>query len=192
MAAATKSVIEPDGSSEISFWLNEYDDLFSDFDHRPHSHRAISDDFLTEAKRFSWEKTSGNIELRFFIPGSKRQKSLEHVIRKRLHDHFKSRYAFLKKEKQKALRRAILLTSAGVAFMVGASYISIKSGSRTWFHILRIILEPGGWFMTWFGLEALFFTPVHQETNWEFYRKMSNCEIVFNNKNGPLSGSRKA
>ena len=36
---------------EISFWLDSYDDLFSDFDPRPYAQKGFSEDFLDEAKR---------------------------------------------------------------------------------------------------------------------------------------------
>ncbi|PIU76093.1 hypothetical protein COS75_00785, partial [Candidatus Pacearchaeota archaeon CG06_land_8_20_14_3_00_35_12] len=75
--------------SEISLWLDHYDDIFSDFDPRPFSQRALSDDFLLEAKRASKEKISGAIEMQFLIPHDKRNKELENTIKKRLHDHFK-------------------------------------------------------------------------------------------------------
>ena len=36
--------------SEISLILDTYDDMFSSFDPRPYSQRALSEDFLSEAK----------------------------------------------------------------------------------------------------------------------------------------------
>ena len=45
--------------SEISLSLDNYDDIFSDFDPRPFSQRALSDDFLIEAKKASRDKVSG-------------------------------------------------------------------------------------------------------------------------------------
>ena len=37
--------------TQISLWLDDYADIFSDFDPRPFSQRALSDDFLNEAKK---------------------------------------------------------------------------------------------------------------------------------------------
>src|SRR5690349_704077 len=39
--------------SELSIWLDTYDDIFSDFDPRPLNERALSDDFLSEARKMA-------------------------------------------------------------------------------------------------------------------------------------------
>ena len=62
------------GMSEISLNLDSYDDIFSDFDPRPYSERAMSQDFLAEAHRASIDKGFGQIELNFLIPKNKRKK----------------------------------------------------------------------------------------------------------------------
>src|SRR3989339_701864 len=54
--------------SQVSMWLDGYDDIFSDFDPRPYSQRSLSDDFLSEAKKVSSGKTGDRLELRFLIP----------------------------------------------------------------------------------------------------------------------------
>ncbi|MBK6275849.1 MAG: hypothetical protein IPF58_14690 [Saprospirales bacterium] len=41
---------------EISIWLDAYDDIFSSFDSRPLSERTVSDDFLSEVKKFVMKK----------------------------------------------------------------------------------------------------------------------------------------
>lgn len=48
----TEKILE---MSEISIWLDNYDDIFSDFDPRPYSQRSLSDDFLAEAKKIEHE-----------------------------------------------------------------------------------------------------------------------------------------
>ena len=53
--------------SEISLIIDTYDDIFSDFDPRPYSQRALSDDFLLEARKASKDKVSGTFELNFLV-----------------------------------------------------------------------------------------------------------------------------
>ena len=55
------------GLSNISLSLNSYDDIFSGFDPRPYSQRALSDDFLAESKRASRDKELDGVELIFLI-----------------------------------------------------------------------------------------------------------------------------
>src|SRR3989344_7271696 len=68
--------------SKISLIIDNYDDIFSDFDSRPYSHRNLSDDFMYEAKRVSKEMKEGVAELRFMIPGIERDSNHEGVIKK--------------------------------------------------------------------------------------------------------------
>lgn len=42
--------------AEISLVLDTYDDIFSDFDPRPYGERALSSDFLDEAKKAARDK----------------------------------------------------------------------------------------------------------------------------------------
>ena len=39
----------------VSLWLDNYDNIFSDFDPRSYAHRELSDDFLIEAKKVTHE-----------------------------------------------------------------------------------------------------------------------------------------
>ena len=74
--------------SELSIWLDEYDDIFSDFDSRPIDERSLSDDFLAEVRKMVREKPSGAISLKLLIPADKRKKELETVAIKNLHTYF--------------------------------------------------------------------------------------------------------
>ncbi len=71
----------------ISLILDGYDDIFSDFDPRPYSERALSDDFLSECKKAARDKDE-KLELRLMVPGDNRNFKDELKIRKRLKTHF--------------------------------------------------------------------------------------------------------
>lgn len=165
--------------SEISLWLDTYDDIFSDFDPRPYSERALSDDFLTEAKKASKEKTSGRIELRFIIPSGQRDNALEVVIRKRLHEHFRKHATQLEDEAKTLRMRGVFTTASGFILMMIASYISSRRSDSFFYSMLMTVLEPSGWFITWFGLDQLFYTSNQKKPDLEFYSKMAKCDIEF-------------
>ena len=60
-----RGYIEKDfNSSEIPLWLDNYNDLFSDFDPRHYSNRALSQDFLEELKRASRDKQTKTVNLK--------------------------------------------------------------------------------------------------------------------------------
>ena len=53
--------------------LDTYDDIFSDFDPRPHARRELSEDLIKELSRRYRENPKGDLELRFYIPAHARE-----------------------------------------------------------------------------------------------------------------------
>jgi hypothetical protein len=167
--------------SEISLWIDTYDDIFSDFDPRPYSERALSDDFLIEAKKAVKDKSTGQIELKFLAPAHIRNPALEVMIKRRLKDHFKRHYMIMIDEAKSLRKRGIMMALAGVVMIMLATYLSSLNSSSLIIEFFMILLEPAGWFTAWVGLEDSFFgssKELNKELN--FYERMSNAEIVFN------------
>lgn len=165
--------------SEISLWVDSYDDIFSDFDPRHYSQRALSDDFLTEAKKASRDKVSGAIELTFLVPSSVRNVNNEHVIKRRLRDHFKGHYNLLEKEVKGIKKKGFILILAGILMMIGATYFYSLHYNKFFVDLLIVLFEPGGWFMFWTGLDQFFYGVKQKKPELEFYEKMAKCKILF-------------
>ena len=167
--------------SEISLWLDNYNDIFSDFDPRPYSQRALSDDFLQEAKRASKDKVSGSLELQFLIPHDKRNTQLENTIKKRLREHFKKHYLQINQEVKGIIRKGLIFMFFGIIFMFLATFILFKYGSEKniLMSFLIVLLEPAGWFSFWEGLNLIIFNSKKKKPELDFYEKMSSSEILF-------------
>ncbi len=165
--------------SEISIILDTYDDIFSDFDPRPYSVRALSDDFLSEMKKATKEKEIEDFELLFMIPKNKQNTEQEKIVRKRLHEYFKKHYHLQKSENQAVFQLALFLTSLGVLVMFLSTYISSLESTAMLMNFLLVILEPTGWFMTWYGLEQVFYKVPQKKEEIQFYEKMTKCKISF-------------
>ena len=166
--------------SEISLWIDHYDDIFSDFDPRPFAVRALSDDFLLEARKATVAKPDGKPELKFLIPLDKRDVTLENIIKRRLKDHFNRHYELERRESRKILTRAGVMIFLGVLMMIGAATLSFWKDDLFMWHVLRIILEPGGWFTVWTGFDQIFYEYRENSPDLEFYKKMTEAEISFN------------
>ena len=164
--------------SEISLLLDTYDDIFSDFDPRPYSQRALSVDLLNELKRASVEKISGQISLKFLIPTAMKSAERESVIKKRLREHFKNHEQSLHSEINTIRKQGLFLTLLGAPITLIATYLSILPPNLGT-NFLVVLCEPAGWFITWTGLERVFSARRQKETDIKFYEKMSNCEISF-------------
>jgi hypothetical protein len=165
--------------SEISLWLDSYNDIFSSFDPRPYSERALSEDFLNEAKRASIDKNEATIELKLLIPHAKRNLREENLIRKRLREHFRKHFAITKQGKKSIVKKGLLMALVGVIMMVGVTFILSKDYKTFLSSLAIVLLEPGGWFMFWEGLDLVFFKAKEENSTLEFYEKMSNCQITF-------------
>jgi len=167
-------------SSQISLWLEDYEDIFSDFDSRPYSERALSGDFLHEAKNASRDKPSGGLELRFLIPKKKRDQRKEMLIRSRLLDHFGKHHRRLHRESRKTMNQGIMFCMFGVLAMLAASYIMLYGSKESLMtNFLFVLLEPGGWFFFWEGLRLIMFERKRDSHDLSFYDKMTRCSIMF-------------
>lgn len=165
--------------SEISLILDEYDDIFSDFDPRDYSVRALSIDFLHEAERASRDKM-GHPPLMLLAPAKMRNPQKEQVIRKRLTAHFKKHFEQIRLQYRKMIRRGIYFTFAGIACMIAAVYVLHSVSSASIFKdFLIILLEPSGWFLFWEGLAQSIFESQKIKPELHFYSKMSTSNIKF-------------
>jgi len=165
---------------EVSLILDDYEDIFSDFDPRPNSHRALSVDFLDEAKRATRESEPGSFELRFLVPAKRKNSHEEEVIRERLKEHFKKHASILEGERKKVLKQGYSFLFVGLVFMIVAAYILFYSLVHSFLMTLLIVLlEPGGWFLFWEGLDLIIFGAKRDQKDLEFYRKTIGANISF-------------
>jgi len=167
--------------SEIKLILDSYEDLFSDFDPRPYSKKALSEDFLSELKKASRDKKIGEFELNLMVPEAKRNLHDEAIIKARLMEHFGKHYIRIKKQiKYKIIKQGIFFTIIGLILMTVATFIEFTYAHKTFFSSLSIIImQPAGWFLFWEGLNLAIFESKKSDTDLEFYEKMYNCRIHF-------------
>lgn len=165
--------------ANISLRLNNYDDIFSNFDPRIYSEKALSSDFLEEAKRASRDKSSGELVLQFLVPQKIRNDGDENLIKRRLREHFRKHYLMLVKDVKRTKERGILMAFAGVLFLAIAAYISTLNLDGFLSHFILVVLEPAGWFTAWTGLDEMYYTVRQKRPDLDFYEKMSNAELVF-------------
>ena len=165
--------------SEISLSLDTYDDIFSDFDPRPFHLRAISDDFLAEARKAVRNRPSGGIELRFIIPAHARNTQYESTIKERLHRYFSEQHHTVRRDLRTMRRKAVLLTALGIGLMIAAAYVRTLPTQAFSLQVLYVLFDPAGWFSTWFGLERLVHLWTTSKPELDFNHKMARCEITF-------------
>ena len=166
---------------EVSFWLDGYDDIFSDFDPRLYHAKGFSVDFLEEAKRAFRELPPEPFVFRLLIPSDKRRPLEEAIIRKRLRDHAKKHYTLLKKEQKKIKQKGIALSAVGMVLIGLATFVAYHSdgGANLLFSVLQVLFEPAGWFSVWFGLEIIFRERHEKKPDYEFYHTLTKADLKF-------------
>ncbi len=163
-----------DEMPEISLRLEHYDDIFSDFDMRPYSRRALSVDFLGEIKRASHDK-AGNVELVLFVPEKDRSESHEATIRERLSGHFKKHHLLLAQDRSRIMKFGLSMVALGIISMVGAALIHFHSENDNLLtSFLLVFLEPAAWFLLWEGMDQIVFESKRINPELHFYRKMTS------------------
>ena len=173
-------MINNEDHSEIRFSIQDYDDIFSDFDPRPVSQRGLSEDFLSEAKKASIVKGRDKVDFIFLVPRSKRDLKKESRIRDRLNKYFKRHLELLGVEKSKLVRQGVFFTVFGTILMLIATFLFFKFQSRNLIaSFFTVFLEPASWFLFWEGLGMLVFEVKKVNPNIHFHKKMAKANIQF-------------
>lgn len=168
---------QPMDIEEISLRLEQMDDIFSDFDVRPYSKRALSVDFIEEIKRASHDKEDHAIEIALHLPKTERNEYHETVIRERLNAHFNKHYHRLLKEKKRIMRLGGGMATLGVICMLLASLAIFENPEKHFgLSLLVVFLEPAAWFLLWEGMDQIIFNSKDIRPNLDFYRKMTTVK----------------
>lgn len=165
--------------SELSLWLDSYDDIFSDFDSRNYHKRRISEDFLEELKASLKYKKERTDDLVLLLPAEQRRKDIEPQIVTSIKDQFHNRFLMFNERDSKIRLKGILYLVIGIVIMAIDSVIAFWLVKTYPVVTLRIILEPAGWFLMWNGLDLLSYDyrKAKHETN--FYRNVDHLKIHF-------------
>lgn len=165
---------------EIDLWLDNYNDLFSDFDHRHYLQRGLSDDFLFELKRASQYKDEKGLRINLFVPSKLRNKKDETIIQQRLSEHFKRHWQLLEKEEHGIIRKGIVFAVVGLVVMMMVTTFLVKyQQSSLLLSSFVVFLEITGWFLLWEGMYEILFKSKEIKPDQIFYKKMANSKIIF-------------
>ncbi len=141
-----KVVLYPE-TGRISMWLDDYDDLFSDFDPRPYEEKVLSDDFLNEYHHMLKEKKEGGFELNLLVPHAVRNEKDEETIKKRLRSYFKNNEREYKFKITKKVKNGAILAVIGFSLMLLSAFLLYFHYSSLVSKMVVVIIDPAGWFM---------------------------------------------
>lgn len=141
---------------EISIAIDTWDDIFSDFDPRPLSERALSEDFIAELKKRYRETRRGSFLVTIYAPISLKDEEQEKAVIQRLKRHFRHRSAQRQRELNRIRRRGVTFVVFGICslgFLTLITYYQLFSELAI--ELLGIIFMPLGWFGIWEGFSKI-------------------------------------
>ncbi|MFN5183261.1 MAG: hypothetical protein ACK5D5_09600 [Bacteroidota bacterium] len=166
-------------SNSISIWLDDYDDLFSDFDPRNYGYRNISDDFLFELKKMSVDLSHSADSIILMLPANKRNLALEKKIILRLRSYLRDNYLERKLELNFAKKKSLLFLFIGFILIFISGYISKYQTSILYVRIIFVLTEPSGWYFAWTGFENYFLETQAKLKTVVTFKKLANAKVIF-------------
>lgn len=178
---------------EICIWIDKYDDVFSEFDSRPFSDRALSDDFLREVRKMTSEKQKGEMRLKFHVMDDQRNPESEAIILDNLNKHFRHIAEELLDEQQATLRKGYMFLGFGFVLILVIFGLTTISTHASYLNGIILMLEPVGWFTTWTGLDYVFQISRKEKSAIDFNSKMAHAKIAFSSfdSSQDASGARQ-
>lgn len=161
----------------VQIAIDNYNDLFSDFDIRGYEERYLSSDFLNELKmRTKKLINKKEIIVAFKIDKTERNIEDENIIADRLKKFFRIRYERNRRKRNKLLVNSIILELIGIAFMLIANYL----GKYAFDYFKEFMLIPS-WFFVWNGLEKYIYNTKILDKKVKYYSLLNNSRIKFEN-----------
>ncbi len=165
--------------AELSLWLDNYDDIYSDFDSRHYLKRRVSEDFLYELKNALRYKEERITDLLLMLPKEKRNETNEKIIVESLKKFFSFQLIAYTDKRRHKFNSGIGFAITGILIMVLNSFIGFKDSHFLLLVTLRIILEPAGWFLLWAAFDFLFYDWKEMRKERKFFQELSEMNIHF-------------
>jgi len=162
----------------VQMWIDEYDDIFSDFDPRPYEVRTISNDFWDELNKLYTEHPDDIDVVKILVPVKMQQRSTEKIIAKRVTAYITMRANVAKKKLRKIYLQSSSMLLLGIGFMLIATWLDAHHGVF-WLSFLRIVAEPAGWFCFWESLNLFIFEKPATSQAVARYNELAKAKIMF-------------
>lgn len=158
--------------------LDNYDDVFSDFDYGPFETRRLSEDLLDELEGRLHRK-NGKIAIVFTVPGALRQPETEAMIRKRLRQVFSERFRSAKNDINLRFRSGVTRILLGMLILSVDALALLYGKGDFGITLFATLISPAGWFGIWGGLEKIFDLPGNLSEKRDVYFRLKDAEISF-------------
>ncbi len=164
---------------DFSIALDDYDDIFSDFDPRPYNRRELSGDFLREVEKRDMEAGGEKIDVLLFLPKELRKAKNEELILKRIKEHYGAEIKRVAKKVKARKDAGMLFAVAGLTLLVIEAFVVSTPAYAALTGLLGALLVPLGWFTMWTGLDRIVQDPEEDRKRLEMLERMRKAAFVF-------------
>jgi len=164
--------------SSADFWLDSYQEIFSDFDPAPYERRIVSQDFIDAVMRRFPEGSEEAIRLRISLPKAVRSVGTEHIIVNRLKKYFRKMAGRYEKRMRGEQKQGAAYFIAGCFLLLAFVWLGLNLESIT-SEILGILFLPLGWFGVWEGTSRILNAPEQYKKKLDLYSKLSEAKYEF-------------
>ncbi len=165
--------------TELSLWLDYYNDIYSDFDSRHYLKRRVSEDFLDELRIAMKYKVNRFESLELLLESKKRDEQLEVIIIKSLKDFFANRYKVESHKCRRKLNRAMVMFLFGILVIIANAFIIYSAWNFFLINVFKLILEPAGWFLIWAALDFIFYQYNALKMERDFLKELNQMTVYF-------------
>ena len=164
---------------DFSIALDDYDDIFSDFDPRPYGRRELSGDFLREVEKRDMEAGGEKIDVLLFLPKALRYPKNEDIILRRIKEHYAAEIKRVGEKVGSRRQWGVLMTVAGLVLLLIEAFVVSTPGYATMSGLFGALLVPLGWFTMWTGLDRIVQDPEEDRKRLEMLERMRKAAFVF-------------
>lgn len=165
--------------TELSLWLDNYGDIYSDFDSRNYSKRRISEDFLYELKTALHNGDKKETSLVLYLPANSRVTGDETTIAQSLNYYFVHELHRCSMLYTRKLQRGLLFLLTGMLIIAANILVTYYQKNSFLPTALKLLLEPAGWYFLWSALEFLFNDLKEAKEERAYYNNLSKMKILF-------------
>ncbi len=173
--------LDPDGKTFIiEAWLDNYDDIFNEWDPAPFKRRDIDPDLVDFLEACGEDiPLKYPVSIRFMIKPQVRNKAQEASFVAGIHNYFRFSKQSVRKKLSETNRRILLYTLIAIAFLV----IAIASNQvETENLLVKTAVEGlfiGGWVFLWNAIETVFFDARDIRFRYKFLERFHLADITF-------------
>jgi len=165
---------------EISIVIDDWDDIFSDFDPRPLDERTFSEDFIYELKKRYRETKTGRVLVLICAPLHLKDERSEKTVIQRMKREFKREGLQKRKDIARIRGRGLIFVLCGVSFLGTLTFLEYYEPlSRLSVDLIGIILMPLGWFGIWEGLSKIVDTSPKVIQDEILFEKLAKADYKF-------------